>query len=67
MLRPINNKRLGLAQGAFRSHVRSVNQRVQKVRGSRLVVPYLAKLMLFTCVAPRTKSKGLPIGGPLFS
>jgi hypothetical protein len=25
------------------------------------------KLMLFTRVAPRTKSKGLPIGGPLFS
>jgi hypothetical protein len=23
--------------------------------------------MLFTCVAPRTKSKGLPIGGPLLS
>jgi hypothetical protein len=25
------------------------------------------EVMLFTCVAPRTKSKGLPIGGPLFS
>jgi hypothetical protein len=25
------------------------------------------KLMLFTRLAPRTKSKGLPIGGPLFS
>jgi hypothetical protein len=25
------------------------------------------KLRLFTCVAPHTKSKGLPIGGPLLS
>jgi hypothetical protein len=29
-----------------------------------LVAPYSAKNMLFTHVAPRTKSKGPPIGGP---
>jgi hypothetical protein len=29
------------------------------------MAPYSVKNMLFTRVAPRTKSKGLPIGGPL--
>jgi hypothetical protein len=41
---------------------------VQKVRGSRSAVPYTKKReensMFFTRVAPRTKSKGLPIGAP---
>jgi hypothetical protein len=41
--------------------------RVQKVRGSRSAVPYSTKIMFFTRVAPRTKSKGLLIGGSLFS
>jgi hypothetical protein len=38
---------------------------VSTLSSSRSAVPYSAKNMLFTRVAPRTKSKGLPIDGPL--
>jgi hypothetical protein len=51
-------------------HNRGLKQRicrVEKVRGLRSAVPYSAKNRLFTRVAPRTKSKGLPIDGLLLS
>jgi hypothetical protein len=32
-----------------------------------LAVPYLAKLMIFTRVAPHIKSQGFPMDIPLFS
>jgi hypothetical protein len=41
--------------------------RVQKARGSRSAVSYLAKIYAFKCVASRTKSKGLPFSSPLYS
>jgi hypothetical protein len=51
-------------QGAhFRSHVRSVNELVQKARGSRLT-SLIIYLMFFTRATPRTKSKGLLIDIP---
>jgi hypothetical protein len=42
------------------------------IKGIQVFLPmkltsYPAKIYVFTCVAPRTKSKGLLIGGPLLS
>jgi hypothetical protein len=50
--------------GAYsRAHVRSANQRVQKVRGSRSTSRSF--LILFTCAISCIKSKGLPIDVPI--
>jgi hypothetical protein len=40
---------------------------IQKARGSRSTVPFSVKLRHFTRVAPRIKSKELPIDGPLLN
>jgi hypothetical protein len=64
---PTNNKHVRLMQGAhFRSHVRSANQRIQKVRGSWLT-SLIIYLILFTHAALHIKSKGLSIDVPLSS
>jgi hypothetical protein len=56
-LRPISNKCSRLTQGAhFWSRAQSVNQHVQKVRGSRLT-PFIIYLILFIHAAPRTKAR----------
>jgi hypothetical protein len=41
----------------------TTSETLLKIRG----VSETEQVMLFTRVAPRTKSKGLPIGGPSFS
>jgi hypothetical protein len=53
-------------QGAYSgSHAWSANQCVQKVRGSQLMS--CSTLILFTCVVPCTKRKGLLIDAPFYS
>jgi hypothetical protein len=60
----VPNRRKGLTSD--RRHGQQTNT-YKSARGSRSVVPYSAKTYVFTRAAPRTKSKGLLIGGPLLS
>jgi hypothetical protein len=66
-LRPLSNKRSRLMQRAhFRSHTQSVNQRVQKNKGSWLT-SFNIYLILFTHAVSRIKKQGAPDWRPLIS